>query len=197
MPAEKCFNQFCPYVLAITTSVSSSSLQKVKLRDNTKVVFCEYCIEAYKRNQKCDYCQQVYFDSADDADMDGKKWIECSRCKKWSHTDCEVDRATTTDSDMRTVAAHVARQLNRPQEEQDEGEASEDELAFWCIVCRKQKGVKTQRAQQMRKHRKTQADSQLSAVPSGQDLDSSASNFNIELDRSSEQPSAAKEHSAA
>jgi len=73
------------------------------------VSFCEYCIDLFRRNQKCDYCYQVYFDSADDADMDGKKWIECSKCIKWNHTDCEVDRQGNADQDMREIAAEFSR----------------------------------------------------------------------------------------
>jgi len=39
--------------------------------------------------------------------MDGKKWIECSKCLKWNHTDCEVEKGK--DKDMKELAADFSR----------------------------------------------------------------------------------------
>jgi hypothetical protein len=36
--------------------------------------------------------------------MDGKQWIECSKCKKWNHSECEVARNCDEDVDMQHVA---------------------------------------------------------------------------------------------
>lgn len=55
--------------------------------------FCDPCNKLFRANQKCDYCHQVYNDSAEDADMDGKDWIACDDCQKWNHADCESNNA--------------------------------------------------------------------------------------------------------
>ena len=65
-------------------------LKKVRLKDDTKVQFCELCVKLFNNKQHCDYCCQVYQDNDKDAEMDGKKWIQCDDCEKWNHTDCEV-----------------------------------------------------------------------------------------------------------
>lgn len=70
---------------------------EVKLTDRRVVTFCEHCHNLYKENYKCDYCAQVYFSAADDADMDGKHWIGCDGCAKWNHTDCEIERGTNKE----------------------------------------------------------------------------------------------------
>lgn len=48
----------------------------------------------FNKNMKCDYCYQVYYDASEDAQMDGKLWIECDGCQKWNHTDCEITLGT-------------------------------------------------------------------------------------------------------
>ena len=64
---------------------------KVKLLySDEKVSFCELCYECFKANEKCDYCQQVYFSTKDDGAVDGKMWMCCDRCEKWNHPDCEI-----------------------------------------------------------------------------------------------------------
>jgi hypothetical protein len=51
--------------------------------------------------------------------MDGKLWIECTGCKKWNHTDCEI--ANGADNSMREVAfdlnQQVALESSRPPNE--------------------------------------------------------------------------------
>ncbi len=51
---------------------------------------CGQCSRAYNNNQYCDFCIQIYLDSGDYADTDGKEWIECESCKKWEHIECEI-----------------------------------------------------------------------------------------------------------
>jgi phage FluMu protein Com len=73
----------------------------------------------YSKNMKCDYCYQIYYDASEDAQMDGKLWIECTGCKKWNHTDCEI--TTGSDKSMRQVALdlneQVALENSRPPNE--------------------------------------------------------------------------------
>ena len=57
---------------------------------NEKVLFCEYCYACYKDNHKCDFCCQIYFSESVDGDVDGKLWIDCDRCEKWNHPECEI-----------------------------------------------------------------------------------------------------------
>ena len=61
-----------------------------KFRKGEFFWLCKVCSEAYKHNQYCDYCRQIYVDNGESADTDGKNWIECEKCQKWVHTDCET-----------------------------------------------------------------------------------------------------------
>lgn len=45
-------------------------------------MICKPCFEAYKANQYCHFCQQIYFDNDSNAN-DDKDWIECEECKHW------------------------------------------------------------------------------------------------------------------
>lgn len=58
---------------------------------------CQICSQAYKNNQYCHYCIQIYYDSADYAETDGKEWVQCENCSKWEHTECEVVNGGYTD----------------------------------------------------------------------------------------------------
>lgn len=106
---ERCYNHFCPTLNFTGPQQAAVVYHKLKLKDNSKVSFCKDCFEKCRKNQKCDFCFQVYYDSGEDADMDGKKWIGCSKCDKWNHTDCEVERAGTADSDMREIAKEFSK----------------------------------------------------------------------------------------
>ena len=53
--------------------------------------FCQWCNDCFKNNEKCDYCDQVYFSGADYAEVDGKDWINCDGCDTWNHPDCEIE----------------------------------------------------------------------------------------------------------
>ena len=55
-------------------------------------------------------------DSADDAEMDGKPWIQCDACYKWNHTDCEISLGA--DPHYRTVAEDSKRQEELEQEKE-------------------------------------------------------------------------------
>mmetsp|Transcript_38339 Transcript_38339/g.36707 ORF Transcript_38339/g.36707 Transcript_38339/m.36707 type:complete len:86 (+) Transcript_38339:320-577(+) len=36
---------------------------------------CSSCSTAYKNNQYCDFCRQIYMESEEHAESDGKEWI--------------------------------------------------------------------------------------------------------------------------
>lgn len=46
---------------------------------------------AYDKGQYCDFCMQIYVDTGVNAEIDGKEWIDCDSCKKWIHTQCEIE----------------------------------------------------------------------------------------------------------
>lgn len=48
---------------------------------------CLDCAERYESQDYCCYCETIYFESTDG--QDGKVWIMCEECEKWSHLDCE------------------------------------------------------------------------------------------------------------
>ena len=92
----------------LQSSILSTDFKTVKLKNGTKFVFCEHCYSKYHANMKCDYCYQVYFDASEDAQMDGKNWIECSECQKWNHSEGEIKKGT--DKGMREVAQDLNEQ---------------------------------------------------------------------------------------
>jgi hypothetical protein len=124
----------------------------VKLKNGTKYVFCEHCFIKFNANMKCDYCYQVYYDAAEDAQMDGKDWIECTGCEKWNHTDCEIKLGT--DKGMREVALEQNEQAARKDAD---GEAQADsehkDKPYWCLKCRRAKAAK-EKAEQQKKLQK-------------------------------------------
>uniref|UniRef100_A0A7S3ZFX8 ARID domain-containing protein n=1 Tax=Lotharella globosa TaxID=91324 RepID=A0A7S3ZFX8_9EUKA len=50
---------------------------------------CNGCALHLDRSQCCVYCQQIYRQRDSDL-FDGKRWVECVDCLRWSHVDCEV-----------------------------------------------------------------------------------------------------------
>jgi hypothetical protein len=68
--------------------------------------------------------------------MDGKKWISCDSCEKWSHTDCEVERTGTADKDMREIAAEFSRKQDAGEDEDDMSDGN-----YWCLTCRNKKQI--------------------------------------------------------
>ena len=51
---------------------------------------CSPCSAAYKNGQYCDFCRQIYMETGENAETDGKEWVQCESCVKWVHTECEV-----------------------------------------------------------------------------------------------------------
>ena len=68
---------------------------------------CDLCYQCFEANEKCDYCFQVYFSTADDGEVDGRMWISCDRCQKWNHPDCEIDLGE--DEQYREAARELKR----------------------------------------------------------------------------------------
>ena len=88
-------------------------------------------------------------DSADDAEMDGKPWIQCDRCFKWNHTDCEIQLGE--EKHFCLVAEDSKRQEEKQQERNkliqegkldadmailDEEEEEKTEVPYFCLTCR-------------------------------------------------------------
>jgi len=52
---------------------------------------CKTCYDAYKRDQFCIYCQQIYVDDTTTASNDDKDWVGCEDCGRWNHIECEAE----------------------------------------------------------------------------------------------------------
>jgi hypothetical protein len=167
---KKCFNQFCPLrmlqptlnedaldpeVNELQKQILSTIYKPVKLKNGQKFTFCETCFTMFNRNMKCDYCFQVYYDASDDAQMDGKVWIECDGCQKWNHTDCEISLGT--DKNLKSVAMDLNAALAHPEEEDH---SSKEEKPYWCQKCRRVKA-----AEQTKKERAEQPKVKPKAAP--------------------------------
>ena len=127
------------------------------------VSFCEYCFDCYKRNEMCDYCNQVYLNSADDGEVDGQMWMSCDRCDKWNHPTCEAEygtdpayQAAAVESIKLTKEEEAAADLNAEKEKTMVGSSSPanqaeevvkptespvkesevEEAPYYCIACR-------------------------------------------------------------
>ncbi|CDW88518.1 UNKNOWN [Stylonychia lemnae] len=84
-----CANRFCCSPNKNSGDYKNWSRRKVN-KSNQFMWLCELCSLAYKNNQFCTYCIQIYLDSGDYAETDGKEWVQCESCSKWEHTECEV-----------------------------------------------------------------------------------------------------------
>ena len=64
--------------------------------------------------------------------MDGREWIQCEKCNKWNHTDCEVENGK--DKDMR----EIVKEFSRKQTLEDEANPVEDDddPPYYCVKCR-------------------------------------------------------------
>jgi len=87
--------------------------------------------------------------------MDGKLWIECDGCRKWNHTDCEINKGT--DKNMKDVAMdlnqQVALESSRPPNEIHEEQ--HEEKPYWCIKCLRAKNaeLKKERSEQLKQQK--------------------------------------------
>jgi hypothetical protein len=74
---RQCLNKLCQ---TETTDPNLWSKQKVK---NSTI--CKACFDAFKSNQYCHFCYQIYFDNESNNNNanDDKDWIECEECKHW------------------------------------------------------------------------------------------------------------------
>lgn len=88
---------------------------------------------------KCDYCFQVYYDASEDAQMDGKLWIECDGCQKWNHTDCEI--ALGTDKSLKEVAMDLNNQTAMEAAGSDPVTLRQEEKPYFCMKCRRVKAA--------------------------------------------------------
>jgi len=127
LPEQSCYNKYgCPFNTRMAQKAASTlpqlgdkqastvSNRKTKffkvLIETTgeNVVFCDLCYECFKANEKCDYCCQVYLNSADDGEVDGQLWMSCDKCEKWNHPDCEIKYGK--DPEYRAAAEESKRQ---------------------------------------------------------------------------------------
>jgi len=70
---RQCFNQFC-----ITDPTDATKWCRQKVRNSN---ICKQCFDAYKKQQFCYYCYQIYDNNS--SYSDGKEWIGCEDCNRW------------------------------------------------------------------------------------------------------------------
>ena len=75
---RKCMNEMCP---------TSGQTEVVQVEKGAYQYLCHHCYKQYKDNHFCYYCKQIYF-----GEDDGECWIECDKCNKWTHADCEESK---------------------------------------------------------------------------------------------------------
>lgn len=119
--------------------ILATVFKPVKLKSGQRVTLCESCFIMFNKNMKCDYCYQVYYDASEDAQMDGKLWIECDGCQKWNHTDCEITLGT--EKQFKEVALDLNNQaaLEATNPAAEIVNSQKDEKPYWCLKCRKSK----------------------------------------------------------
>ena len=82
-------NEFCKY--ASYESASGMWTRRKICKDKIGVL-CYKCNDAYKKEQFCFYCKQIYIDVGTETTLaDGLEWIECDTCHRWLHTHCEIE----------------------------------------------------------------------------------------------------------
>lgn len=77
---RQCYNQFC-----ITDPTDATKWCRQKVRNSN---ICKQCFDAFKKQQYCYYCSQIYDENS--SYSDGKEWIGCEECNHWHHIDCEA-----------------------------------------------------------------------------------------------------------
>ena len=70
----------CLNVLCQTNPDDSSLWSKQKVMNST---ICKACFDAFKSDQYCFFCYQIYLDQETSASNDGKGWIGCDGCSRW------------------------------------------------------------------------------------------------------------------
>ena len=106
-----------------TVSQKRTKFNKANIYSTGELVsFCELCYECYRANEKCDYCNQVYLNSADDGEVDGKLWMSCDKCEKWNHPDCEIKFGK--DAEYQSAAVESKRQ----QDEEVQADLNADKV---------------------------------------------------------------------
>eukprot|EP00347_Sterkiella_histriomuscorum_P018818 403344053 len=111
-----CANRFCCNPNKNPTDYKGWSRRKLN-KSGQFMWLCDLCSQAFKNNQYCTACYQIYLDSGDYAETDGKEWVQCENCNKWEHTDCEVINGFT----------------ELPEKLQQDG------WKYFCPLCRKKK----------------------------------------------------------
>lgn len=89
---KRCANKLCGRE---GVGHSSKDWSRRKLGEHQFFWLCKPCSTAYKNNQYCDFCRQIYMETGENAETDGKEWVQCEQCEKWVHTDCEVSNGYT------------------------------------------------------------------------------------------------------
>lgn len=72
--ARQCFNQYCQ-----TDPENPNLWSKTRV---TGKMSCKVCEEAWKNQQYCYFCKQIYLEEGE-AFNDPKPWIGCDSCERW------------------------------------------------------------------------------------------------------------------
>lgn len=67
-----CANRFCGYR---GFGNNDNSWSRRKFGKGKFMWLCKACSNAYKNNQFCDFCKQIYVETGDNADIDGQEWV--------------------------------------------------------------------------------------------------------------------------
>jgi len=79
----QCENKFCQSTF---TSVKDRIKVKIKGLITQEKKLCKKCNDSVEKGKFCFYCNSIYRDDI----IDNDKWVQCDKCKKWEHFDCEI-----------------------------------------------------------------------------------------------------------
>mmetsp|Transcript_16458 Transcript_16458/g.22977 ORF Transcript_16458/g.22977 Transcript_16458/m.22977 type:complete len:471 (+) Transcript_16458:29-1441(+) len=83
---------FIPTGTSCTNKICRKQIDEtsiLKIVGEKSLIFCRKCAISYDNDRFCARCHQIYRQQDSDG-FDGKEWLECSECLRWTHVECEV-----------------------------------------------------------------------------------------------------------
>jgi hypothetical protein len=94
--AKKCANTYCEIIQQFGVKPETNERDIRGLKE----WLCDSCVQAYDRNQFCEFCRQIYLDSVNEAAaLDGEEWAQCEAsedCRRWVHVRCLAAKLNKT-----------------------------------------------------------------------------------------------------
>lgn len=90
--AKRCGNIYCEMIQQFGVKPETNE----RCIKDRKEWLCDKCVQAYDKDQYCQYCYQIYLDTSNESGaLDGEEWAQCEAskdCGRWVHVQCLADK---------------------------------------------------------------------------------------------------------